>query len=255
MTKLPAVAVMAKVPGATAVKSRLHPLLGASLATRLYDCFLRDRLDALATVSGVDRVVAFTPPEARDRMAQVAPPGFTLVPQRGMDLGARLHALLADLLDAGYPGAIAIDSDSPTLPMRYVAEAAQALTTRDAEVVVGPCDDGGYYLIGLRRPHGELFEGIPWSTDRVLPLTLERARHHGLRTRVLPAWFDIDTETDLVRLESALAAQSMGPRRTMALIREMTDRGVLASLRASAPSEKLAGENRDHVTEIRPRPV
>jgi hypothetical protein len=236
MTRLPAVAVMAKVPGATAVKSRLHPVLGAPLATRLYDCFLRDRLDALTTVAGIDRVVAFTPAEAREPMAQVAPPGFTLVPQRGMDLGARLSQLLADLLDAGHPGAIAVDSDSPTLPMRYVAEAALTLATGEAEVVVGPCDDGGYYLIGVRRPHPELFERIPWSTDRVLPLTLERARHRGLRTHVLPAWFDVDTEMDLVRLENALATESTGPRRTTALIREMVATGVFTGLRASATS-------------------
>ena len=234
MTRLPAVAVMAKVPGATGVKSRLHPFLGAPLATRLYDCFLRDRLDALATVAGIDRVVAFTPPEARALMAKMAPPGFALVPQRGMDLGARLHGLLADLLDASHQGAIAVDSDSPTLPMRYVAEAARALVMREAEVVVGPCDDGGYYLIGMLRPHPELFEGIPWSTDRVLPLTLERARHHGLETLVLPTWFDVDTETDLVRLENALSTESAGPRRTTALIREIAANGILAGLRASA---------------------
>jgi rSAM/selenodomain-associated transferase 1 len=236
MTTVPAVAVMAKVPGATAVKSRLHPLLGVSMATRLYDCFLRDRLDALTTVAGIDRVVAFTPPEARDMMARVAPPGFTLVPQRGIDLGARLDALLVDLLAAGSAGAIAIDSDSPTLPMRYVAEAAQALAGSAAEVVVGPCDDGGYYLIGVRHPCPELFEAMPWSTDRVLQLTLERARQHGLRTHVLPAWFDVDTPTDLVRLRDALAEQSTGPPRTMALLREMASAGVFAGSPVTAPS-------------------
>jgi uncharacterized protein len=221
MTMLPAVAVMAKVPGATAVKSRLHPVLGAELATRLYDCFLRDRLDALATVAGIGRVVAFTPPEARELMGRLVPPGFMLVPQRGLDLGERLHGLLAELLAAGHPGAIAIDSDSPTLPMSYVAEAARILESSAAEVVIGPCDDGGYYLIGVRRPHAELFEGIPWSTDRVLPLTLERARRCGLATHVLPAWFDVDTEADLTRLERALAAGDDGPRRTTALLREL----------------------------------
>ena len=241
--RLPAVAVMAKVPGATAVKSRLHPVLGASLATRLYDCFLRDRLDALATVAGIDRVVAFTPPEAREAMARLTPPGFALVAQRGMDLGARLHGLLAELLASGHPGAIAIDSDSPTLPMHYVAEAARVLATGAAEVVIGPCDDGGYYLIGVRSPHPNLFEGIPWSTDRVLPLTLERARQHGLRTHVLAAWFDVDTETDLARLEATLATQVAGPRRTMKLIREIAAAGLLVGLPASARSE------------IRPRPV
>jgi hypothetical protein len=234
---------MAKVPGATAVKSRLHPVLGASLATRLYDCFLRDRLDALATVAGIDRVVAFTPPEAREAMARLTPPGFALVAQRGMDLGARLHGLLAELLASGHPGAIAIDSDSPTLPMHYVAEAARVLATGAAEVVIGPCDDGGYYLIGVRSPHPNLFEGIPWSTDRVLPLTLERARQDGLRTHMLAAWFDVDTETDLARLEATLATQVTGPRRTMKLIREIAAAGLLVGLPTSARFE------------IRPRPL
>jgi uncharacterized protein len=230
MTMRPAVAVMAKVPGATAVKSRLHPVLGVELATRLYDCFLRDRLDALATVTGIDRVLAFTPAEAGELIGRLAPRAFTLVPQRGLDLGQRLHGLLAGLLAAGHPGAIAIDSDSPTLPMPYVAEAARILESGAAEVVIGPCDDGGYYLIGVRRPHAELFEAIPWSTARVLPLTLERARQCGLATHVLPAWFDVDTEADLIRLGTALAAESDGPPRTTALLRE------LAALRPRARS-------------------
>ena len=81
----------------------------------------------------------------------------------------------------------------------------------------------------------ELFETMPWSTDRVLPLTLERARHHGLRTHVLPAWFDVDTAADLVRLRDALAEQSTGPPRTMALIREMAGAGVFAGSPVTAP--------------------
>jgi rSAM/selenodomain-associated transferase 1 len=224
----PAVAVMAKVPGVTPVKSRLHPVLGAHMATRLYDCFLRDRLDALATVAGIERVVAFTPSEAQATMARIAPRGFSLVEQRGVDLGARLHELLTDLIAAGHAGAIAIDSDSPTLPMRYVAEAARVMENHHADVVVGPCDDGGYYLIGVRRPHPELFEDIPWSTEHVLPLTLDRARHHRLRTHLLPPWFDVDTEADLLRLRDALATHTSGPSRTMALLREMVASGVFA---------------------------
>ena len=235
MTELPAVAVMAKVPGATAVKSRLHPVLGASLATRLYECFLRDRLEALTTVGAIARVVAFTPPEAREAMAEVAPAGFTLLPQSGDDLGARLDALLTHLLIAGHAGAIAIDSDSPTLPMGYVAEAARALATSAADVVVGPCDDGGYYLIGTRQPHPELFAAMPWSTDRVLPLTLERARGHGLRTHVLPTWFDVDTEADLVRLRDALTTPLAAASRTSAFIREMGAAGVLDRPAANHP--------------------
>jgi len=224
---------MAKAPGVTVVKSRLHPALGAEMATRLYECFLRDRIDALSTLEGVDRVIAFTPIEARDVMAEIAPCGFKLLPQRGADLGARLDNLLTELLGAGHPGAIAIDSDSPTLPMSYVAGAAMVLATREADTVVGPCDDGGYYLIGVRQAHPELFETMPWSTARVLPLTLERARHLGLRTHVLPPWFDVDTEADLIRLRGDLAKQETGPLRTITLMRELAAVGVFAGSRVT----------------------
>jgi rSAM/selenodomain-associated transferase 1 len=219
---------MAKVPGVSVVKSRLHPALGVETATRLYECFLRDRLDALSTVEGIDRVIAFTPGEARHVMAELAPFGFTLLPQRGADLGARLDNLLTELLGAGHPGAVAMDSDSPTLPLSYVAEAAVVLAAGEADAVVGPCDDGGYYLIGLRASHPELFEAMPWSTERVLPLTLERAQRSGLRTHVLPTWFDVDTEADLLRLQREIAHQRTGPPRTVALIHELFAAGVLA---------------------------
>lgn len=94
----PAVAVMAKVPGATAVKSRLHPSLTAEEATELYRCFLVDRLDALAGLAEIAPVVAFTPSSARARMVELVPRGFRLNPQRGADLGARrvLTGLLRD---------------------------------------------------------------------------------------------------------------------------------------------------------------
>jgi len=227
-SRQPAVAVMAKVPGAAAVKSRLHPTLGAALATRLYECFLLDRLDALAAVDGIDRVIAFTPEEAAGAMAALAPPSFTLVAQRGGDLGARLDYLLTDLLTVGHRAAVAIDSDSPTLPMTYVSQAVAVLDSGEVDAVVGPCDDGGYYLIGSSRPCPELFKSMPWSTDRVLALTLERARRSDLRISVLPAWFDIDTEADLVRLQRETAGQRTGPIRTIALVQELSAVGVLA---------------------------
>lgn len=222
---------MAKVPGVAAVKSRLHPALGAATATTLYDCFLRDRLDALATVDGIHRVIAFTPADAAHVMAALAPPGYALIAQHGGDLGARLDNLLSGLVRSGHPGAIAIDSDSPTLPMAYVAEGARVLERREADVVVGPCDDGGYYLIGVRVAHPELFDAMPWSTERVLPLTLERARRLGLHVHQLPTWFDVDTEADLIRLRDTLTDETTGPLRTAALVRELVTTGVLPRIR------------------------
>lgn len=209
---------MAKVPGATTVKSRLHPSITPERATELYRCFLLDRLDALAALAGIAPVIAFTPGDARSALEALAPPGFALVPQRGADLGQRLANLLGDLIGRGHPAAIAIDSDSPTLPMAYVLEAALTLETKAADVVLGPCDDGGYYLIGVRAPQPLLFEGIPWSTERVTRVTLERARGLGLSVHLLPAWFDVDTEADLRRLHAELAAGHDGPARTRAFV-------------------------------------
>jgi uncharacterized protein len=217
---LPAAAVMAKVPGSGPAKSRLQPALGAEMATELYRCFLLDRLDAIAALHDVAGVVAYTPAEAEPVMQTLAPVGLRLVAQRGADLGERLANVLGDLLARGHAAALAVDSDSPTLPMEYVRTAAAVLTTAAADVVVGPCDDGGYYLIGVRTRQPGLFQGIPWSTDRVLTLTLARARDLGLRVHLLPTWFDVDTEVDLRRLHAEMMTHG-GPSRTYAFVKDL----------------------------------
>ncbi|MET0851252.1 MAG: TIGR04282 family arsenosugar biosynthesis glycosyltransferase [Candidatus Rokuibacteriota bacterium] len=210
----PAVAVMARVPGLVPVKTRMHAALGADLAELVYRCFVLDVLDAVAAAPEVEPVLAFTPAHGRARMAALAPAAFRLIPQEGEGLGERMSNLLAGLIADGHPGAVVIGSDSPTLPMDHVVEAAAALERGAADLVIGPSEDGGYYLIGLRRRQAALFSDIPWSTDRVCELTLERARRLGLRVHQLPEWFDVDTESDLARLAVDLERQPGGPRRT-----------------------------------------
>jgi rSAM/selenodomain-associated transferase 1 len=212
---------MAKVPGTAVVKSRLHTVLTPEQATALYRCFLLDRLDGLATVSDIERVVAFTPLEGADDIAALVPAGFRCVPQEGRDLGERLAGLLGGLIAEGHTAAIAIDSDSPTLPMAYVAAAARFLTRKTADVVIGPADDGGYYLIGMTQPQPRLFEGVAWSTSSVLPTTLARAKELGLRSHLLPPWFDVDTEGDLRRLRDQMKVDGDGPSRTFAFLRAL----------------------------------
>jgi uncharacterized protein len=214
-----ALAVMAKVPAAGEVKTRLCPPLAPAEAAILASCFLLDRVEQLGTVAGADPLVAFTPPEREGGMRDLLPAGVRLVPQAGADLGARLDRLLTDLLGEGYPGAIAVDADSPTLPTAFLEDACQALRAGRVEVVVGPCDDGGYYLIGLRTPAPELFAGMPWSTPSVLPETLTRARRLGLTLRLLPSWFDVDRGEDLHRLRASRARPgAFCPRRTFAFL-------------------------------------
>jgi rSAM/selenodomain-associated transferase 1 len=217
----PAVAVMAKAPGMSPVKSRLHSVLTPEEATELYRCFLLDRLDAVAGLPGIDAVVAFTPAEAENAMRALAPGSLRLMPQRGGDLGERLSTLLTELLAVGHAGAIAVDSDSPTLPMAYVAEAAKNLAEGTDDVVLGPCEDGGYYLIGLRAPQPHLFEGIAWSTGAVLARTLEKAHARSLSVHLLPMWFDVDTAADLGRLHHAMTADGHGSTRTYEYVQRL----------------------------------
>ena len=208
-----AVAIMAKVPRPGAVKTRLCPPLLATEAAALYRCFLLDKVATVGALAGVHPVMAYTPEEAHAELAALAP-GFTLVAQRGPDLGARLYATLRILLEAGHRAAIAIDSDTPTLPPDFLQQAVDLLSRPGPDVVLGPTEDGGYYLIGVRAAHRELFEDVPWSTSDVLDVTLRRASRAGLETARLPSWFDVDTAEDLERLRASLAGVPATASRT-----------------------------------------
>ena len=200
-----AVAIMAKAPRAGEVKTRLCPPLSHAEAAELYRCFLLDKLAQVRAVAGARAVLAFTPDDERGLFGQLAP-DFQLVGQGDGDLGRRLLTSIGGLLGDGYTGALAIDSDTPSLPIAFLERAVDLVTTPDIDVVLGPCDDGGYYLIGMRRVWPTLFEAIPWSTAHVLTETARRAEAEGLRVACLPTWFDVDTPEDLERLTASLAA-------------------------------------------------
>ncbi len=118
----------------------------------------------------------------------------------------------------------------PTLPTAMLVEAARALAKPGDRVVLGGAEDGGYYLIGLKRPHRRLFEDIDWSTDRVLRQTLERAAEIGLSVHALPIWYDVDDVASLRRLIGDLAAPDHAGKpaypapHTSALLREFVHR-------------------------------
>jgi rSAM/selenodomain-associated transferase 1 len=213
-----ALATMAKVPVPGAVKTRLCPPLEPAEAATLARCFLQDRLEQLAALPVGEPMVAFTPQERAEELQSLLPTGVRLIPQAGEDLGARLDRLLTDLLGEGYAGAIAVDADSPTLPSVYLEEACRQLLAGGIDVVVGPSEDGGYYLIGLRRPAPGLFRAMPWSTSAVLAETMARAREARLRVSLLPTWFDIDRGPDLERLRGPAEPEAFRPPRTLAFL-------------------------------------
>jgi uncharacterized protein len=201
---------MLRVPGREPVKSRLHASLGPEAATLLYRCFVLDTLDAAGRVPGVEVIAAFSPAAARAAMAGLAP-GMRQLAQRGDDLGARMANLVTDLLEAGHAAALVTGSDLPTLPAARFAEAARVLAGGRADVVLGPSEDGGYYLIGLARPAPALFADMRWSAPDVLAVTCERAQRLGLRVHRLPPWYDVDTAADLLRLRDDLASAAAPP--------------------------------------------
>ena len=197
-----ALAIMAKAPRVGDVKTRLCPPLSPRQAAALARCFLRDRIAQVRGLHGVQGVIAYTPePEIFERLA----PDFTLVAQRDGDLGERMRALLAELIDTGYPAAIAVGTDTPTLPPAVLQRAVDVIASGDVDLVLGPAEDGGYYLIGVRADHPPLFAGVPWSTPAVLEITRDRAAAAGLSATLLSPWFDVDTGADLERLRADLA--------------------------------------------------
>ncbi|HSP44543.1 MAG TPA: TIGR04282 family arsenosugar biosynthesis glycosyltransferase [Chthoniobacterales bacterium] len=198
-----ALAVMTKAPQAGRVKTRLTPPLSPEEAASLNTCFLRDTAMAIAQTTrggSAQGVAVYTPVGAEAAYAEILPNEFILVPQRGDAFGERLSAATQDLLRLGFESLCLIDSDSPTVPEKAFAQAVEFLSRGEDSIVLGPSDDGGYYLIGLKKLHGQLFEGIDWSTQRVLEQTIDAAREIEVPVHFLPAWFDVDDRATLSRL-------------------------------------------------------
>jgi rSAM/selenodomain-associated transferase 1 len=201
--RLCALAVMTKAPEAGKVKTRLTPPLSSEEAAALNTCFLRDTAAAIARTAeqGIARGIGvYTPVGAEAAYTGILPDEFDLVPQRGDAFGERLAFATEDLLRLGFDSLCLIDSDSPTVPQQAFAQAVQLLSQPNDSVVLGPSDDGGYYLIGLKKMHRQLFEGIDWSTERVLEQTIQRAREIKLPVHQLPTWYDVDDRNTLHRL-------------------------------------------------------
>jgi len=200
--------IMAKVPRSGEVKTRLVPPLSHEQATRLSRCFIQDVGMAIAVAARerpeLHGLAVYAPEGAERDLAGLLPEGFGLVPQRGRDLGERLRHAAEDLLEAGFHSVCLVNSDSPTLPPALLVAAARTLEAPGDRLVLGPATDGGYYLIGLKRPHLRLFEGIAWSTPSVLRSTLERAREQSLEVHLLPEWYDVDDGESLRTLRREL---------------------------------------------------
>jgi len=211
-----ALGVMTKAPRAGEVKTRLVPPLTPDEAALLNACFLRDTAAAISTaiVSGKKSeknargVAVYTPVGWEDAYADILPSDFDLLLQRGESFGERLFFAAEDLFKGGFDSVCLIDSDSPTVQSSSFAQAVEFLSSPSDQFVLGPTDDGGYYLIGLKEPHREMFEQIDWSTERVLEQTKARAKEIGLEVKLLPLCYDVDDSTALRRLCNELLGKN-----------------------------------------------
>jgi hypothetical protein len=206
-----ALLVIAKRPTPGQTKTRLSPPLAPEQAAQLYECFLKDTLDIVRRVPRVTRLINYAPLDEAAYFERLAP-DFGRVPQIGASLGQRLdNALAYCLTEGGFRRAVIMDSDSPTLPSEYLSRAFDELD--EADVVLGPCDDGGYYLIGLKQPQPRLTLDVPMSTPQVLRDTLALAAELNLHVALLPTWYDVDTIQELQRLQLELRQATNGVAR------------------------------------------
>jgi rSAM/selenodomain-associated transferase 1 len=191
---------MVKAPRSGEVKTRLVPPLRAEEASHLSVCFVKDILANLLAISesvAVDCYVAYSPPGSEALFRDFLPQRIRLLAPRSTGLANSLPDAVEDLIAGGYVGACLVNADSPTLPSSLLVEAITSLRAAGDRVVLGPATDGGYYLIGLKHPHRQLFHDIAWSTERVYRQTAERAASIGLELVTLPAWYDVDDAASL----------------------------------------------------------
>ncbi len=215
-----AVALVAKSPEPGKVKTRFCPPCTPQEAAAFARAFLEDTAamvtsEALAD-SDTDVEVDVWCSHAGDAalLRSLLPGRIALLPQRGSDFAQRLSNAADDLFARGYASVVLLGADCPTVNVAYLRAGLAAL--RDRDVVLGPAADGGYVLIGLRRPDPNLFLGIEMGTDRVLASTLQRARGAGYSVTVLEVLHDLDTIEELLAAEQE--GQLSGARQTTALL-------------------------------------
>jgi glycosyltransferase A (GT-A) superfamily protein (DUF2064 family) len=211
-----AIAIMAKAPRAGHSKTRLSPPLLLDEARQMSAAFLRDISEnisiAAAEHGSITGYAAYAPAGLEHLFDGVLAPGTQLVladgsgdmPEGVEGFGRSLWHATRALFELGHDSVCVLNSDSPTLPTACLVQAARILGSGGDQAVLGPAEDGGYYLLGMTRPHAPLYAGMIWSTDRVAAQTRAAAVGIGLKLHELPAWYDVDDRPALDRLLAEL---------------------------------------------------
>ncbi len=225
---------MAKAPRPGHVKTRLQGLLTPDEAAGLGAAFLTDttaNLAAAARDAPIHPYVAYAPAGQEARFDGLLAPGTRLIladgssaepPSPGVDGFGRilLHALTG-LFALGYGAVALLSADSPTVPTPWLAQAARRILAPGARAVLGPAEDGGYWLIALQSPEPALFARIAWSSETVAASTAERAAEIGLPLETAGTWFDVDDRDSLMRLLDRSDAMPYAAPATMSRLQDL----------------------------------
>jgi len=219
-----ALVIMARYPELGKTKTRLAASIGAEETLHLYRAFLIDLAQRFADWD-CDLYWAYTPANVKfaeflSGLVSLDASSWRNFPQHGAGLGDRLHHAFCTTHTDRMRKTIVIASDAPHISHALISQAEQALDS--ADVVLGPAEDGGYYLIAMRKPH-DVFSGIPMSTQHVLHMTVDKAHHLGLSVHLLEPLFDIDEFPDLFRLAHILQEeQALAPATAACLAKIMS---------------------------------
>src|SRR6266436_7026134 len=193
--------IMAKAPRLGSVKTRLAERLSMQAVTELYQCLLNDTI-ALAQALDHLEIAVMCPASDVNDLSRAVAKTVRIVPQTGQGLAAGLASVFNHFATSGQLRVIAFNSDSPHLPASVLETAFDVLEARD--LVVGPTHDGGYYLVGARASHSDLFASDGMGTANALEALLKRARALGLSVHLTDPFYDIDVPGDLTRLAAEL---------------------------------------------------
>lgn len=187
-----ALIIIAKHPDKGNVKTRLTGMMSDENRVRLYTSLLKSTFNRLGSISGVDTFIAFAPREAERYFSSF---GHFLIPLPEGDLGVRMFHAFKGVFGNGYQKAALVGVDIPDLSCHIILKAFELLNNSD--VVFGPAQDGGYYLIAMKKPIHELFHGVPWSSEITLQRSIEKANDINYTISFTEKLSDIDTIEDV----------------------------------------------------------
>jgi rSAM/selenodomain-associated transferase 1 len=187
-----ALIIIAKYPEKDNVKTRLKGLMPDDKRLELYITLLKRTIEKLGSISGTDTYIAYAPENAQEYFSQF---NVGLIPLHTADLGTRMFEAFTEVLNSGYKKAALVGADIPDLSASTILDAFTILSDKD--LVYGPAEDGGYYLVGMRKLIKEVFKSVPWSSSQTLNKSLKQAKDFGYSVGFTNTLSDIDTIEDL----------------------------------------------------------